>query len=126
MIEAIPINDQTWLVCGGRRFADQDMFDGAMSDLVRIRGMPRVVIHGGAKGADMMGAIWAVKHAITCVAFSPDWNKHGKAAGPIRNQEMIDDGKPKMVIAFPGGRGTSDMVDRARKSGIDVAEIKPK
>jgi hypothetical protein len=47
----------------------------------------------------------------------------GKAAGPIRNQRMIDEGKPDLVIAFPGGRGTADMVSRAKKAGIPVQEI---
>jgi hypothetical protein len=48
------------------------------------------------------------------------WEKYGKPARPIRNQKMIDDHKPNLVIAFPGGRGTADMVFKARSAGIEV------
>jgi hypothetical protein len=49
-----------------------------------------------------------------------DWNTHGRAAGPIRNQRMLDEVKPELVVAFPGGRGTADMVRRAREAGVNV------
>lgn len=125
MIDAIPINSQTWLICGGRNFMDWEMFSAAMGDLVRLRGMPEVVIHGAANGADRLASYWADKHALGVRAYPADWKTHGRKAGPIRNQEMIEQ-KPDFVIAFPGGRGTADMVRRAREAGVDVAEIKPK
>ena len=123
MLAAIPINGQTWLICGGRDFMDWEMFSSAMSDLVRLRGMPRNIIHGSADGADRLASYWAEKHALDMQTFPADWKKHGRAAGPIRNQEMIER-KPDFVVAFPGGRGTADMVRRARDAGVDVAEIK--
>lgn len=52
-----------------------------------------------------------------------DWKTHGKRAGSIRNQKMIDDYHPQLVVAFPGGAGTADMVRRARAAGIEVREI---
>jgi hypothetical protein len=52
-----------------------------------------------------------------------DWKAHGRAAGPIRNQRMIDEHRPELVVAAPGGRGTADMVRRARAAGIEVFEI---
>jgi hypothetical protein len=64
--------------------------------------------------------------AINVHGCSPDWKTHGKAGGPIRNQMMLDDYKPQVVIAFPGGSGTADMVRRAHATqGIDVIEVKP-
>jgi hypothetical protein len=57
-------------------------------------------------------------------AHPADWFSHGKAAGPIRNQEMLAMEAPALVVAFPGGRGTADMVRRARKAGVDVLEVK--
>ena len=123
MFEAIPINGQTWLICGGRDFADFDMLSCAMGDLVRTYGMPAAMVHGAASGADTLAARWAERFAITVHAMPADWQAHGRAAGPIRNQAMLDKHKPALVVAFPGGKGTADMVDRARKSGIDVAEI---
>ncbi len=124
-LRAIPINGQTWLICGGRNFMDWEMFDAAMSDLLRLRGgLPETVIHGGAGGADTLAGRWGEKFALSVLVFPADWKAHGRAAGPIRNQEMIER-KPDFVVAFPGGRGTADMVRRARKAGVDVAEIKP-
>ncbi len=55
--------------------------------------------------------------------YEADWHEHGRAAGPIRNARMIAEGRPDLVIAFPGGRGTADMVSRARKAGIEVREV---
>lgn len=124
--KAIPINHQTWLVCGGRDFDDDVMFQSAMSDLVRLRGMPSTIIHGAARGADTLADEWAKRHALRVRAFPANWRKHGRAAGPIRNQQMLDEGRPYLVVAFPGGRGTVDMVRRARDAGIDVVEIVPK
>jgi hypothetical protein len=51
------------------------------------------------------------------------WKKHGRAAGPIRNQRMLDEGKPDLVVAFPGGRGTADMIRRAERAGVPVQQV---
>jgi len=52
-----------------------------------------------------------------------NWAELGRKAGPIRNQQMLDEGKPNLVVAFPGGRGTADIVRRARAAGIEVVEF---
>jgi hypothetical protein len=81
------------------------------------------LIFGGAKGVDSIAEDWAVVNWVKFRVFKADWDKHGRAAGPIRNQQMIDEGKPEMGIAFPGGKGTADMTARLRKAGIAVLEI---
>jgi hypothetical protein len=90
--------------------------------------MPRagsVVIHGACPtGADRWADEWATTSWCPAVTFEADWKAHGRAAGPIRNQQMIDDGRPDLVVAFPGGRGTADMVRRARRAGIVVQVVK--
>ena len=73
-----------------------------------------------------MGSAFAKRMAIEQIEVRADWEKHGKAAGAIRNQQMLDDYHPDAVIAFPGGRGTADMIKRARARMIDVIEIKAK
>lgn len=126
-MDAVLLNNETWLVCGGRKFSDQRMFDTIMPHLVGQRGCPSRVVHGDATGADCMAAAWAKRLAIEVVACPADWEKHGKAAGPIRNEDMLMDHKPKLVVAFPGGKGTADMLARAnnRRGAIDVIEVKP-
>lgn len=124
MLAVVLTNNQTWLICGGRDFNDAEMFGSVMSDLLALKGCPTKIIHGAASGADTLAEEWAERMAVSRHRFPAQWDRHGKAAGPIRNQAMIDKGRPHLVIAFPGGRGTTDMVKRARAAGIDVAEIK--
>ena len=118
-------NNETWLVCGGRNFADQAMFDDVMGRLMDMWGCPSKIIHGAARGADSMADAWGKQLAVDVIACPADWEKHGKAAGPIRNEDMLMKHKPKRVIAFPGCKGTADMVQRAknRRGAIDVVEV---
>lgn len=123
------------LVCGGRDYNDYKYFNDVMEEIAQKR-FPRtesdltgnylydvIIIAGGAKGADALAASWATVNWTGYKEFKANWRKHGKAAGPIRNQVMLDDGKPDLVIAFPGGRGTADMVKRAKKAGVEVIEV---
>ncbi len=118
------------LVCGGRQYTDW-MKEYHVLDELYNRTSFGTLIHGGASGADAIAVEWAVssmvrrdRFNVLVRPFPADWKTHGKAAGPKRNQRMLDEGKPDLVIAFPGGRGTADMVRRARKAGIPVQEVK--
>lgn len=84
-----------------------------------------VIIEGGANGADFLGKVWAKWMLVPVEEFPADWNKHGKAAGPIRNKQMLDEGKPDLVIAFlaKDSRGTKNMIDQATKAGIPVKVV---
>ena len=68
----------------------------------------------------MIAYDWAVCNWSKIEEFPANWAKHGNMAGPIRNQAMLVKGKPDLVLAFPGGRGTADMVNRARVSKVPV------
>lgn len=111
----------TMLVCGGRTYSDQANVDSVLDFL-----SPTFIVHGGAKGADSLAGDWAARHHVPTFVVYPDWKRYGKAAGGIRNQEMIDsmvdDGVQMIecVLAFPGGAGTADMIRRAKKAGIQV------
>ena len=84
-----------------------------------------VIIHGGARGADTMADQMARGEHMRVEVFPADWKAHGKAAGPLRNQQMLDEGKPDLVLAFPTpkSRGTWDMVRRAKSAGVEVRVI---
>lgn len=110
------------LVCGGRNYADAGRLFALLDDLHRERSIVEV-IEGGAHGADRIGHMWAKTRKVKNRRFFAAWAKYGNAAGPIRNQKMVDDGKPDLVIAAPGGAGTADMVRRARAAGIEVIEV---
>jgi hypothetical protein len=110
------------LVCGGRHFSDAERMNRTLDAVHKKRGVD-LVIHGGAGGADTLALWWAKSRGIPARCFPADWNTHGRAAGPIRNQQMIDEGLPDGVVAFPGHRGTVDMVKRAKSAGLVVWEI---
>jgi predicted Rossmann-fold nucleotide-binding protein len=108
------------LVCGGRDYQNKAR---AFLTLDCLRRQGLTIICGAANGADRLAADWAFYRGVSLDLYPAEWRKHGKSAGPIRNQKMIDEGKPDLVIAFPGGRGTADMVRRAQDAGIEVREI---
>jgi len=112
------------LVCGGRDYDDQAMLFG-MLDMEAERNGIYEIIQGGADGADRLARLWCHSRQCRYQNFPADWKAHGKAAGPIRNQRMIDEASPSKVFAFAGGRGTADMVRRAKKAGLPVIEVRP-
>lgn len=109
------------LVCGGRDYNDADAVWDALDSLFRQSKHDCMeVIQGGATGADELARVWCLHHSVPYDNYPANWKQHGRAAGPLRNQRMIDDGKPDLVLAFPGGKGTADMVRRATAAGIKV------
>jgi hypothetical protein len=111
------------LVCGGRDFDDAALLDRAMCELDNAICITSV-IHGGAKGADTLAGEWAKKHKIAVRAYPADWDKYGRRAGPLRNEQMLAEGKPDFVLAMPGGRGTAHMVSIAEAAGVKVVHAK--
>lgn len=116
------------LLCGGRHWTDRWIFDVIVAGLVetaRSDNVELVLIHGDAPGADRMTRDWKGVPGVSDVKpFPADWDRYGRAAGPIRNQQMLDEGHPTLVVAFnddlPRSKGTRDMVARAQAAGIPV------
>lgn len=117
------------LVCGGRNYADAFCVYSYL-DEVHAKQRITLLLTGGANGADEIAFQWAMNRQVNTMIVPAKWNKYRFAAGqsgknpagPIRNQEMLDKGKPDLIIAFPGGRGTQDMVDKGKEAGIKVIE----
>lgn len=112
------------LICGGRNFTDADLLRRTMEQVLPYVGDKFCIINGLARGADMLAHAWAFHVGIPSICVPANWNYYGnKAAGPIRNQWMLDFCFPDLVIALPGGAGTADMVSRSRLAGVDVWEV---
>lgn len=110
------------LVCGSRTFTDESIVTRVLHG---FWDSTLTVIEGGAKGADALAAFWAQTRpdGVGHEQYPADWATHGKAAGPRRNQLMLDEGKPDIVLAFVDkplveSKGTADMVRRARMAGV--------
>lgn len=112
------------LVCGGRDFNNISRVFHVLHAINAKRPVT-LLIEGGAQGADRLAREWARANDVPVLTFEADWKAHGKAAGPIRNGRMIHEGKPDGVVAFPGGRGTANMVEQALENGIKVMEVAP-
>jgi len=110
------------LVCGGREFSDRDRVFEVLGGLDRI---PSMIIQGGAIGADTFAREWAEAHGVLCQTFEADRETLGRSAGPIRNKQMLEVGQPDLVVAFPGARGTANMVRQAKAAGVRVLEVWP-
>ena len=105
------------LVFGGRDYGDRQRVFRALDALHAKHGVS-LVIHGGARGADSLGGQWAQERWVPVKVFMADWSTHGKRAGPLRNQQMLDEGKLDSAVGFPGGVGTADMARRLAKAGV--------
>lgn len=110
------------IVCGGREYADRRKLFEVMDSIHAERPIT-FLWHGNARGADSLADLWGWgREGVNVTRVPAQWKKHGKRAGPIRNQNMLGQGID-LVIAFPGGRGTADMVRRAKAAGVEVREV---
>lgn len=106
------------LVCGGRNYADKERVFSVLDILDRDEGVTAVV-HGAASGADSLAGEWARARNKPEHKHPAEWSRHGRAAGPIRNTQMLDEHPDiKVVVAFTGGAGTDNMVYQAKRRGI--------
>lgn len=110
------------LVCGGREFADADLLN---HELDRLHAEHRFtqVINGVARGADALAGEWARSRGVELKEFPADWQGEGRHAALIRNERMLVEGKPDLVVAFPGKRGTYHMCRLAEDAGVEVIRV---
>jgi hypothetical protein len=106
------------LVCGSRHFHDYEKLKEELLKLHTPDGHKvDCIISGHAKGADSLGERFAEEYNIPCEIYPADWDKYGKAAGLIRNAQMLKEGKVGLVLAFlaPESRGTKNMIEQSIK-----------
>ena len=106
------------LVCGGRSYTDLENVRRVLDEVHKNTPITQI-IEGGARGADALGKEWARDNNIPVFTVRADWEAYGKSASYIRNKLLLKK-QPNMVVAFPGGVGTQNMISLAQKSEIDV------
>ena len=117
------------LVCGGRDYEDIKTLRQVLNSIdisyesADCYGPISCIISGGARGADRLAEVYAREKDIPLEIYPAQWNTYGKAAGIIRNQEMLDDGQPDLVVAFPGGKGTAHMTNISKKANLKVINV---
>lgn len=120
------------LVTGGRDYDDAAFVELVLSGLYITK-----IIHGGAPGADALAAKYARDHGILCKEYKAAWTdltvpgavirsgaygSYNVIAGFTRNTQMLKEGRPDLVVAFPGGRGTAHMVNATKKAGVSLLD----
>ena len=107
-------------ICGGRDYFNSKRIYETLDYFHKQN--PFILISGAATGADTIGLKWAFERGVVSEAYPADWKKHGRAAGPIRNQKMLDS-KINVLVAFPGGVGTNNMIDICVKANVPVVKV---
>lgn len=140
MDTGVPSNEFVVLVCGGRDYARPringelivneqeykyvtEILDSVL-EACRATGKSLRIIHGDAAGADSAADMWAQSREIPVRRFPAKWKTFGPGAGPLRNKQMLEEGKPQAVVAFPGGKGTNNMIEQARRARVPVKECR--
>lgn len=114
------------IVTGGRTYDGPGLAE-ALDELEAEHG-PFHLCVGDATGADAIARTWAARAPERLHVFRADWARHGRAAGPIRNEWMVGRAKmlagryggPIICLEAPGGRGTADCVRRCHSALIEV------
>jgi hypothetical protein len=107
------------LVCGGRYYENTD---AVHQELMRFnwRHPIKVIIHGGVSGAGIAAEAWARRNRVDVVRYPPNWEGLGKRAERLRNDFMLADSHPDVVIVFPGGRDTANLATKGMAAGAQV------
>ena len=110
------------LVSGGRDWGKEEREVHAVERVIESLPNGSVVIEGEARGADSLARDLALARGLQVLRFPAKWKEHGPKAGPIRNQQMLDEGFPQVLIYFHDdlsqSRGTAHMVRAALKAGV--------
>ena len=105
-------------VVGGRKFDDYSLMRFVLNTIPI-----KLVISGGAKGADTLAERYADEQGIEKLIFLAQWRKNGvydPTAGFKRNQQLIEEGKPDLVMAFQPGEGTKNTIKHAQRNNIEI------
>ncbi len=117
------------IIAGSRDFYSPGIFNNVMTEFLSdIPEDELEIISGGCRGADAIGEQYAKDWNIKCTVFPAEWDKYGKAAGPIRNEQMAKyaaEADRGMLIAFPIGesKGTRNMIKLAQQYGLEIYVI---
>ena len=108
-------------VTGGRDFKDEAHVWQVLDNIYHSNANVNIIV-GDARGVDSFAAKWAKKKNVPCFIYYPNWDLHGRSAGPIRNQHMLDHGLD-LLLSFKGGRGTAHMTKITKAKGIEVRMV---
>lgn len=117
------------LVSGKRDFTDYERFCKVLDESLSGMTDDIEIVEGGASGTDTLAKRYALERGLSCREFAALWDVNGRAAGPIRNSEMVTfvSGHECKAVFFGDGksRGTGDCLQKARRAGINCEVYSP-
>ena len=112
------------IIAGCRDFNDEHIIYEGIDCFINEYGKPDLIIEGGASGVDRIAGDYARENDIPLMVFPADWNKYGRAAGPIRNGEMAKHGTHLLAFWDGKSRGTKNMIETAKKHGLIISYVR--
>lgn len=112
------------IIAGGREFNDYELLKEKLGHLLINNTDDVEIVSGKARGADSLGEKYAKEKGYLIKEFPADWNKHGKAAGYLRNKEMAEYATHCVCFWDGESKGTKHMIDLANKMGLELRIIK--
>ena len=107
-------------IVGSRTFTDYQRLKEVCDDMLTS---DDVIVSGGAKGADSLGARYADENGLEKLIFLPDWDKHGRGAGFVRNKIIVENSELLIACWDGKSRGTADSIKHAERKGIEIIYI---
>lgn len=111
------------IIAGSREFDNYELLK-AKCDLILARDNNWEIVSGTARGADKLGERYAAERGLPVKKFVPDWDKHGKKAGYIRNEAMAEYADALIAFHMNGSRGTAHMIKIAKEANLPMRIIK--
>ena len=111
------------IVAGDRNFTDYAFVEECLLEIQSEDWEFSEIVSGGARGVDFLGEQFAREHGIEVRVFEAQWERYGRGAGPIRNDEMAQHAQALVAFPSPGSKGTKSMIAIAKGKGLLVKVI---
>ena len=114
------------IVAGGRNFDDYSLLSRKIEHLLskKIQTHTVGIVSGGCRGADRMAERWAKKNRVDLYKVDANWCEYGRAAGPLRNEQMAVIGDALLAFWDGKSKGTKNMIETMQKAGKPVRIVR--
>lgn len=111
-------------VVGSREFDSYKLVENTVDSILAERGLKDVlIVSGGARGVDTLAELYAIRRNLPKKVYKANWTEYGKAAGPLRNTQIVENSDLIIAFRLPGSRGTQNTINQAKERGVETIVI---